>query len=159
FWAAFVATFNEIIYENREGDFYKYVPPIGIYKLLSSHLLLRQISNDVLAASRDWAGYEALAQLRNARHISGVLAHLKGYVQVETAFDVQRDYVHLKNGVLLLSSDSPQLVGFDPKLISRNSIPVCYDAKAECKRFKDELLAPLTADDKDSLQKLFGMYL
>jgi phage/plasmid-associated DNA primase len=159
FWAAFIATYNEIIFENREGEFYKYSPPIGIYRLLSAHLLLQQISNDILAACQNWQGYDALEQLRNTRHISGVLAHLKGYVQKEGAFDQQRNYIHVQNGVIDLSSGSPKLVGFDPKLICRNSIPICYDARAKCPKFKGELLAPLTADDATTLQKIFGMYL
>jgi phage/plasmid-associated DNA primase len=48
---------------------------------------------------------------------------------------------------------------FYPKLISRNSVPVCYDPRAKCPRFKGELLAPLAADDMAVLQKIFGMYL
>jgi phage/plasmid-associated DNA primase len=159
FWAAFIATYNEIIFENRENDFYKYFPPIGIYRLLSSHLLMQQISNDILSASQNWSGYDALAELRNSRHLSGVLAHIKGYVQKEGAFDQQRNYVHVQNGVIDFSSGSPKLIGFDPKLISRNSIPICYDPKAKCPKFERELLAPLVTDDKAVLQKIFGMYL
>ena len=159
FWAAFIAIHNEIIFENRENEFYKYFPPIGIYGLWSAHLLLQQISNDVLAASQNWQGYRALAELRNSRHLSGVLAHIKGYVQKEGAFDQQRNYVHVQNGVIDFSSGSPKLVAFDPKLISRNSIPIYYDPQAKCPKFKGELLAPLTSDDVAALQKIFGMYL
>jgi hypothetical protein len=100
FWAAFIASHNEIIFENRENEFYKYFAPVGIYQILSVHLLLQQISNDILAASQNWPGYKALAQLRNARHISGVATHLKGYVQKEGAFDQRRNYIHVQNGVI-----------------------------------------------------------
>jgi phage/plasmid-associated DNA primase len=159
FWAAFIATHNEILFENREGEFYKYFPPIGIYRLLSGHLLLQQISNDILAASVKWPGYGALAQLRNARHICGVATHLKGYVQKEGAFDQQRDYIHVQNGVIDFQSGSPTLVSFDPKLIARNSIPINYAPGAKCPKFKGELLAPLNSADAGALQKIFGMYL
>jgi hypothetical protein len=159
FWAALLALYNEILFENREGQFYKYFSPRGIYEPFTEHLLLEQIANDIWRASQNWAGYDPLAQLCNARHLSGVVAHIKGLVQKEGAFDQRRNYIHVKNGVIDLSSGSPKLVSFDPKLISRNSIPVCYDPKAKCPKFRAELLAPLSAEDQLLLQKLFGMYL
>jgi phage/plasmid-associated DNA primase len=159
FWGALAAGYNEILFENRESEFYTYAPPIGIYEPFTQHLLLDQIANDIWTASQNWPGYEPLAQLCNVRHLNGVLAHIKGFVQKEGAFDQHRDYIHLKNGVIDLSSGSPKLIPFDPKLISRNSIPVCYDPKAKCPRFQGELLAPLCSDDRLLLQKLSGMYL
>jgi putative DNA primase/helicase len=159
FWATLFAVHNEILFENREGEFYKYAPPIGIYERLTQHLIMQQIANDIWTASQNWPGYTALGQLCNARHISGVLAHGKGLLQKEGVFDRRRDYIHTLNGVIDLSSGTPKLVGFDPKLISRNSIQVIYDRKATCPKFTNELLAPLSADDKLLIQKLFGMYL
>jgi phage/plasmid-associated DNA primase len=152
------AIYNDILFENREGEFYKYCPPIGIYELLSGHLLLQQLANDIWAAAQNWPGYCALGQLCNARHLAGVIAHNKGLVQKEGAFDQQRNYIHVKNGVIDLSSSSPSLIGFDPRLISRNSIPIEFKPGATCPRFKRELLAPLSKDDGAVVQKLFGMY-
>jgi hypothetical protein len=34
FWAALIATYNEILFENREKEFYKYLPSVGIYDVL-----------------------------------------------------------------------------------------------------------------------------
>src|SRR5262245_58943116 len=76
FWAHLFAIFNEVIYENRETEFYTYLESIGIYARYSQYLLLQQISNDILAAANNWSGYEPLEQLRNARHLSGVGSHL-----------------------------------------------------------------------------------
>jgi hypothetical protein len=157
-WAALLALHNEILFENREGEFYKYCQPIGIYELLSAHLLLEQLANDIWTAAQNWPGYGALAQLCNARHLAGVLTHIKGLVQKEGAFDQQRNYIHVKNGVIDLRSGPPKLIGFDPKLISRNSIPIEFKPGASCPRFKSELLAPLSKDDATVVQKLFGMY-
>jgi putative DNA primase/helicase len=160
FWAHYFATLNEILYENLEGDFYQYSEKrCGIFHRLSEHLLRQQISNDILNGANNWPGYLPLAQLRNSRHISGVQSHLKGIVEKEGAFNYQRDYIHLPNGVLLLDGTEPRLVNFDPKYISRNSIPISYNRDADCPEFKDKLLAPLTMDDRKLVQKLFGMYL
>jgi phage/plasmid-associated DNA primase len=160
FWAHYFATFNEIVYENLETQFYQYIEQqSGIFHPFSDHLLRQQISNDILAAANTWPGYDALAQLRNSRHIAGVVSHLKGVVQKEGAFNVHHNYIHLPNGVLLLDSDKPKLVGFDPKYISRNSIPIEYRCGVTCPKFLAGLLAPLSDEDRKLLQKLFGMYL
>jgi putative DNA primase/helicase len=157
FWSAFFATFNEIIYENKEDQFYKYGG--RIYDATSVHLLREQISSDIMKASQDWPGYGPMAQLCNARHLSGVVTHLKGKVQMEGAFNHRREYIHVDNGVIDLSCSQPKLVSFDPKFVSRNLIPIEFVAGAGCPRFKGELLRPLSADDVEVLQKLFGMFL
>jgi putative DNA primase/helicase len=156
FWANFFATFNEVIFENREDDFYKYGGKI--YDLVSQHLLRSQLANDIQRAAREWSGYFPLSQLCNARHLSGVLTHLKGIVQKEGVFSCHRDYIHVANGVIELNGASPRLVGFDPKYYSRNIIPIEYNPRAKCPKFEGELLKPLPKEDKLVLQKLFGMF-
>ena len=120
---------------------------------------MRQISNDILRASDTWAGYHALAQLRNAKHIAGVLAHFKGYTQKEEAFRNNVGLIHVANGVLKLDGGNVELLPFSPLLISRNLIPIAYDPKAACPRFKNELLGLLDDDDKLLMQKFLGLYL
>src|SRR5215471_8999379 len=63
FWAAFYATLNEIRFENRENEFYRFNEKI--YEQFSTHLLMDQIGNDIFNCSQIWQGYEALAELRN----------------------------------------------------------------------------------------------
>jgi hypothetical protein len=157
FWAAFLATFNEFIYENREDQFYRYGG--NIYLPTSGHLLREQLSNDIERAAGAWPDYRALAQLCNARHLSGVLAHLKGMVQLEGVFNRKREYIHAANGVILLNGAEPELVSFNPKFISRNLIPIEYQPDAECPEFINQLLKPLPDEDIAMVQKLFGMFL
>jgi P4 family phage/plasmid primase-like protien len=157
FWAALEADLNHILFENRENEFYKY--DSRIYTRFSAHLLLQQISNDILRASDTWQGYRPLAQLRNAKHISGVVAHFKGYTQKEEAFRNNVGLIHVANGVLKLDGNDVELLPFSPELISRNLIPIAYDPKAECPRFKKELLGLLDDDDKLLLEKFLGLYL
>src|SRR6516162_4218953 len=88
FWANYFATLNEILYENLEGDFYRYIEKQhGIFHRFSEHLLKQQISSDILYAANNWPGYLPLAQLRNSKHIAGVLSHLKGVLEKEGAFN------------------------------------------------------------------------
>ena len=157
FWAGFMADLNEMLFENRENEFYRYGG--NIYLPMSQHLLLDQVTNDILRAAQGWQGYEPLNQLCNARHLGGVLSHLKGKVQMEGVFNRKRDYVHVANGVIMLNGAKPELVPFSPRLISRNLIPIAYDPSAECPRFIKELLKPLPQEDQLLLQKIFGMFL
>ena len=156
FWSAFFATLNEILYENREGEFYGYGGKI--YDPTSEHLLRQQLTNDILRASQEWLGYLALSQLCNARHLGGVLTHLKGMTQMEGVFSRPREYIHVANGVIELNGASLKLVGFDPKFYSRNLIPIDYKPGAKCPKFIEQLLKPLPADDVPVLQKPFGMF-
>ena len=157
FWAGFMADFNEMLFENRENEFYRYGGKI--YLPTSQHLLLDQVTNDILHAAQGWRGYEPLSQLCNARHLGGVISHLKGKIQKEGVFNRKRDYVHVANGVIMLNGAKPDLVPFSPLLISRNLVPIAYDPSAKCPRFIKELLKPLPEEDQLLLQKIFGMFL
>ena len=157
FWSAFFATNNEVLYENHEGGFYRYGGKI--YDQTSEHLLRGQLANDILRASKEWPGYAALSQLCNAKHIGGVLSHLKGMTQKEEAFENPSGRIHVANGVLELDNGSIKLLPFSPRLISRNLIPISYEPKAQCQRFKDELLVLLDDADRELLQKFLGLFL
>jgi hypothetical protein len=136
FWAAFYATLNEVIFENRENQFYQYNGKIYIPH--SEHLIMDQISNDILNAAQAWPGYGALAELRNNKHVTGAFRYLKGMVQQEAAFDNKGGLIHVANGVLKLDDNDIKLLPFCPQLVSRNLVPIAYDAQARCPRFKAE---------------------
>jgi P4 family phage/plasmid primase-like protien len=157
FWAAFYASLNEVIFENREKQFYQFNEKIYIPQ--SEHLIMDQISNDIFAAAQNWKGYASLDALRNSRDVAGAIRYLKGMVQQEGAFDNKESVIHVANGVLRLEDDDINLLPFSPKLVSRNLIPISYDPKAQCPRFKTELLGLLDEDDKGLLQKFLGLYL
>ena len=157
FWSAFFATNNEVIYENRESRFYRYGGKI--YDQTSEHLLRGQLANDILRASKEWPSYEPLSQLCNAKNIAGVISHLKGMTQKEEAFENPSGRIHVANGVLELENGSIKLLPFSPQLISRNLIPKSYEPKAQCRRFKNELLVLLDKEDQELIQKFLGLFL
>jgi phage/plasmid-associated DNA primase len=157
FWAAFYAALNEVLFENRENQYYQFNGKI--HETRSPYLIMDQISNDIMVAAQNWSGYAALAELRNNRHTSGIHNCLKGMVQQQGIFDRRKPYIHVNNGVIDFSSGSPKLVGFSPELVSRNLVPIDYIAGVKCPKFLAELLAPLPEADRVLLQKLFGMFL
>jgi hypothetical protein len=75
FWAALYATCNEAVFENRENGFWQF--ETRKYDSFSTHLLMDQIANDILWSAQNWPGYIPLAQLRNSRHVNGIIACLK----------------------------------------------------------------------------------
>ncbi|HET9375186.1 MAG TPA: DUF5906 domain-containing protein [Chthoniobacterales bacterium] len=156
FWAALYAVENRIIYEPRENRFYHYSDNDGLYHHVSEHHLLRQLEERLLTAARSWSGFAKLQLFRGARQLSGIVSHLKGRVEREDAFGVNRDLIHVANGVLDLSGETIQLRPFSPDLLAR---PISYDPKATCPQFESELLILLEPDDRELLLKFFGQLL
>ena len=57
-----------------------------------------------------------LEMLRSARHLSGVVRHLKGQVEQKEPFASNLDLIHVANGVLDLSGEEIKLCPFSPEL-------------------------------------------
>jgi len=159
FIAGLYATEHHILHEAWVKDFYQFSGKI--YEPIETSQIINAIDERMLKAAQDWPGYPQLAELRAHRHLSGVVIKLQGQVHQKGAFDKERDYIHLHNGVLLFDYENQtvKLHSFSPQLVSRNLIPIDYDAHAKCARFVKELLGPLDSDDREILQRMCGMYL
>jgi P4 family phage/plasmid primase-like protien len=155
FWAALYRSENDILFEPQEHVFYEFTG--DIYRLLTTHLILDRLSNRLRKIAR--RSYPFLDQLTGTRHLNGVISHLKGQVQKEDAFNNEHGLIHVANGVLDVRKGGIKLLPFSPQLISRNLIPIEYNSRAQCPRFKDELLGLLDEEDKVLLQKFLGLFL
>jgi phage/plasmid-associated DNA primase len=105
-----------------------------------------------LREAADESDYHLLAELTGRRHVSGVIAHLKGQTEKIDAFTGDRSIIHVANGVLELGDGTIRKYGFSPRYISRSLIPINYEPGAACPRFKDELLGLLNDEDRLLLQ-------
>ena len=124
FWAAFFATLNEVIYENREDDFYKYG---GKIYFRPASICCAGSSRTTFNGQPESGRVIALCpQLCNSRHLGGVLYHLKSFVQKEGVFSKPREYIHVENGVIKLYGSSPELTG-----LIRNFIPQPYSDRIQ----------------------------
>jgi putative DNA primase/helicase len=155
-WAALYRSEHDILFEPQEHAFYEF--GVDIYRPLTMHLILDRLSNRLRAVARTPL-YPFLNQLTGARHLNGMISHLKGQVQKEGAFDNEHGLIHVANGVLDVRNGGIKLSSFSPQLISRNLIPIEYNSCAPCPRFKDELLGLLDQEDKVLLQKFMGLFL
>src|SRR5262249_25267076 len=128
FWAELFAEYNQVFNEGSEAQYYKYrdpklitAHPMGIYEPFARELAFNQIANDIRQAALTWPGYDVLEQFANARDINAIMSHTDGLLYKKGVFNEPKDFVHVKNGVIKIANGSPVLVGFSPKLISRNS--------------------------------------
>lgn len=159
FWAALHAAENIELFEPDEGAFYRYDELTGIYKLVSFDIIRDEISARMLKVARH-TGLVDLERWRTSNFINSVIQFLKGMTECRGAFNGDRRYIHMVNGVLEFHSGTTRLVPFTPDLRSRNLIPVPFDPEARCDRFLGELLAPaLPAEDVVLLQKYIGQCL
>jgi putative DNA primase/helicase len=156
FWAALYRSEHDILFEPQEHAFYEFGG--DIYRLLTTHLILDRLSNRLRGIART-SSYPFLDQLTGTRHLNGVISHLKGQVQKEDAFNNEHGLIHVANGVLDVRNGGIKLLSFSPQLISRNLIPIEYNSRAQCPRFRDELLGLLDEEDKVLLQKFLGLFL
>jgi P4 family phage/plasmid primase-like protien len=157
FWAGLYRNEHNILFEPRENQFYEYTG--DIYRPITSHLILDRLAERLRQVAKDYPKYAALVELTDNRYLSGAIAHLKGQTQKEEAFDSEDTLIHVANGVLNLNGGNIDLRPFSPDLISRNLIPIPYDLRAKCPRFKTEILGLLEKEDQEVLQKFLGLFL
>jgi hypothetical protein len=156
FWAGLYRSEHHILFEPNERSFYEFAG--DIYRVLTTHLILDRLSNRLREVARSGT-YPFLQQLTATRHLDGAISHLKGQVQKEEAFNNNNGFVHVANGVLDIRNGGINLVAFSPTLISRNLVPIEYNPRAQCPRFKKELLGLLDEEDRVLLQKFMGLFL
>jgi P4 family phage/plasmid primase-like protien len=159
FFAGLYAAENHVLFESRERRFYHYRETDGLYHPFSEHQLLNRLEERLLVAARSWSGCENLELFRGARQLGVIIAHLKGRVEREDAFNANRDLIHVANGVLDLNGGTIRLRPFSSDLLSRNGIPIAYDPKATCPQFENKLLALIEPEDRQLLLKFFGQFL
>jgi len=156
FWAALYRSEHHILFEPHENNFYEFGG--NIYRAVTAHVILDRISNRIREVVRS-GSYPFLKHLTGIRHLNGVIHHLKGQVQKEEAFENKDGLIHVANGVLDVKNGGINLLPFSPHLVSRNLVPIEYNPKAICERFKSELLGLLDEDDRVLLQKFLGLFL
>jgi putative DNA primase/helicase len=159
FWAAVFAQENVIVHEYLEHGFYLYDKDSGLYVPESDDEARTKLAATLLRASRQWPSLKGIEKFQAAQSLCGVIEHLRGQVKQRNFFKKTEPLVHLANCVLRIESDGFSREAFSPSHRSRNRSPIAYDPKAQCPRFKNELLAPLEDDDKEVIQKYAGQLL
>jgi P4 family phage/plasmid primase-like protien len=159
YFAGLYAAEHYVLFEADEQKFYQYDDRNGLYHFTSEHQIVFWLAHRLLVLSRQHDEMAPLEMLRSARHLSGVVRHLKGHVEEKEPFATNPDLIHVANGVLDLSGDEIKLLPFSPELKSRNGIPINYVKGATAKKFVERILVLLSSDDRVLLLKFIGQFL
>ncbi|MBI2512521.1 MAG: hypothetical protein HYV96_11110 [Opitutae bacterium] len=159
-FAAKFAEDQDVIFSPEENRFYAYDPKTGLWSTLTEGGLRLKIHRDVFAVAKaEGIAIEMGFKLTN-RQLTALTNLLKGFCERRDAFSTAHNLIHLRNGMLDLSTGTPTLLPFAPDYYSRNQIPFVYNPTAACPRFIGDLLKPaLPDDDIDLLQRWAGSVL
>lgn len=159
YWAGMYLAENEILFEPEEKTFYRYREATGLYEVESVDAIRAQIAARILDASRQ-ANEFGLQKKRSATTLNNVISQLRGLAERRGAFAKKGQFIHLANGVLVITDSDAELRPFSPEFRSRNRSPISFDINARCDRFLNELVLPAVhPDDIFLLQKIAGMFL
>lgn len=157
YWAGRFLYHHYLIWESEEERFYYYDECTGAWNVISDQEIMVMIADMLLEISKK-KSLPVLAgtKFRASSRLSSVLNWLKGYASKRGIFKIRLGVIHLLNGMLDLTTDSPKLVPFSPYYYSRNQIPVKYDANAECPKFINDLLLRALPPEDVQLMQYWG---
>lgn len=159
-FAAKFAEDQDVIFSPEENRFYAYDATTGLWSHLTEGGLRLKIHRDVFAAAKSEGVDAEVAFKLNNRNLVALTNLIEGHCERRDAFSTSHGLIHVRNGMLDLSTGKAELLPFAPDYYSRNQIPFDYNPTATCPRFINELLKPALPDeDIDLLQRWAGSVL
>ena len=158
-FAEYYHQLTKCCYVTEENRFYEYNPESGKYEVQSDTTMINNISLAILHFARCRNLEDELAGMRRPAVIKDILTYLKIFAHTDKSFFDKKGFgIHCLNGVVEINQEGCcELKQFSPDYHSRNRCNLIYDPKADCPRFKNELIAPiLDQDDIGLLQTLFA---
>ena len=159
FFSGKFASEKFVLFEADEARFYLYSPVRGLWEHVSEAKIKTLLLADLMDYSRtqDEKIRPRIELARTDQNAGNIARVLRGQVESRGAFGIQRQRVHVLNGMIEVGETGVCVRSFSPADYSRNQIPVTFDAKATCPQFLGELLKPaLPDDDIRLLQKWVG---
>ena len=150
---------HEIIYDPGPDLFYEYDQATGLWQPKTDKRVQVEIGHRVKAVVDEHAVPHLLSR-RTQSFLGQLVSLLKGEAEQADFFASKPNLIHAANGMLDLTVDPPVLRAFSSEYRSRNRTEISIDEKADCPRFKAELLdVALDPDDQLLLQKYAGQCL
>ena len=150
---------NLILFDPITNTFYAYDDATGLWKPKTESSLIKEIGlmlRNVLKKHRA----ENLLRKRTENLVKQILGFLRGIVEKQNAFEGEKEFIHVGNGVLHFEDHFRTLRTFSPDYLSRNRSEIHFDPQATCPRFLNELLRQaLSEDDISLLQRYAGQCL
>ncbi|MFA6561192.1 MAG: phage/plasmid primase, P4 family [Verrucomicrobiia bacterium] len=155
FVAAKFARDNLILHEPTLNMVYVYDPDTGLWRPKTEASLIVEVGESLRDMLNECGGGQLLGT-RTENLVAQIVCFLKGMVERPDVFQQTRHVIHVGNGVLHMDDDLPTLHLFSPDYYSRNRSEICFDAKAECPRFLNELLLPALPDEDIALLQRYA---
>lgn len=159
FAARYVAD-SGTIHDPTVKRFYTYDPSTGLWKHQSDATTLCELAT-CFQRIVEGEGFPDLISKRTASLLQGLRELSRGIAERRDVFNQRQNVIHVANGMLLLGEDgSIELKPFGPEWFSRNRSEISWNPKAECPRFKQELLlSAMDEDDVRLIQRYVGQCL
>jgi putative DNA primase/helicase len=148
----------------KSQDYYAYTTKTGAYDRLYQEEVLKLIKADIFAEATQ-CGVPTVGSKVNASLLKSI-AELIRSDELASRKDFfarsPRDLpvIHAANGMFRLEEDGAfSRHKFSPEFRSRNPIGIEYDKNAQAPKFKSQLLEGLSAEDKETLQRYYGLVL
>ena len=159
YWAARFAFENLVIFEPVNNQFYSYVPETGVWVWQTDALIRATIAAWMLGYSRQ-LNQPLLDTGRTSERLTHMLTILKAAAEKREPFRKFANLIHLKNCMIHLDGDRPEIRGFSPHYFSLSQCQVDFNPDADCPRFLKELIrASMTNEDAFLLQLVGGLYI
>ena len=161
-FAEYFSSLSGCVFMPNEKRFYIYNRNNGLWESQSQEAMICKISEGILGLARAAEIKDEFARIRRPAVIKDILVYLSAIAQVpENFFDKAGNWIHCINGIVEVDEHGRcDLKPFSPDYHSRNRCNLVYEPQADCRRFKEQLLAPLLElEDIDLLQKYFGQCL
>ena len=159
YWTARFAFENLVIFEPHNNQFYSYQQDSGIWVWQTDASIRAELSAWMLEYSRI-LNQPLLETGRNGERIAHMLTILRAASERRQPFRKFENVIHLKNCMIHLDFDPPQVHGFSPHYFSLSQCQVAFDPDADCPRFLNELIyAAMSEEDAFLLQLAGGLYL
>ncbi len=159
FWAALHAKENTILFDSAQGEFFAYDSATGVFHLETEDAVRKKLAEAIFEAGKTWVGYPGLTEFRSEHALRGIIAHLRGLVEEHDAFLNGHNLLHLANCSVRVTLQGFETEPISPLHRALYRSPICYDPNAQCPKFKEMLLGPLSLDDQSLLQKMFALTL
>lgn len=145
----------------RDHIFWRqYQPDTGLWKKIPDVELLKLISEQLLAYSRQyevpWLG---------AKRTNKMCKDIKAFIDAEQAGQSKfvkpcRNVIHARNGMVVIEQDGTvSFKPFSPEYYSTNRTEIDYKPDAKCPMFTGKLLKPCKPDEIECLQYYLGQCL
>jgi P4 family phage/plasmid primase-like protien len=159
YWAARFSFESLVIFEPTNNQFYTYAPESGIWSWQTEAIIRASIAAWMLGYSRQ-LNQPLLDTGRTSERLTHMLTILKAAAEKREPFRKFANLIHLKNCMIHLDGDRPEIRGFSPHYFSLNQCQVEFDPEADCPRFLAELINPsMSEEDAFLLQLVGGLYL